>query len=143
MHCELLFICGSPVYNSILTDQSVCPSSPENKSTPLSGASDKFNTKVHKWQSCLKRLYCLFSVCEEKNLPLLLSSLIESGSKITALPKQPFPMAKSLKRWYLHQQNYLLIERALSLTVALEESPHQIAGVSARSFLVGARIASN
>ena len=81
MHCELLLICGSLVHNSMPIDQSVCLSSPENKSTPVSGAPDNLNTKVHKWECCLKVCYCLFSVCKEKNLLLSLSPLIESGLK--------------------------------------------------------------
>ena len=63
--------------------------------------------------------------------------------KISALPKHPFTMSTSLNRWLLLQRNYLLIERALSFTLALNESPNQIPGVSACLSLIGEWIDNN
>lgn len=89
---KLLFICGSSVLSSIPIDQSMCVSSPENKSTPVSSELDNLNTKVHKWQCCLKKILD-FVVGDEKTL----SSLMENDLicflivRLLLCPNSPFP----------------------------------------------------
>ena len=144
---KLLFICGSSVLSSIPIDQSMCVSSPEIKSTPVSSELDNLNTKVHKWKCCLKKIldFVIFFRRWWKNLVSVDGEWLNlfPDCKITALPKQPFPMSTSLNRWLLLQRNYLLIERALSFTLALNESPNQIPGVSACLSLIGEWIDNN